>query len=150
MLMHSENPVLRLEYKWCCFLYTFCRRHAAEVSAKNVNTVYQSHMDMEQDSREDMRKRLQLLAEQEARFIAEIKYVSKMLPIWISCNAFFLLTIQSWTCEGGAGEVGERTGDELLQHEQVGSNADESAQVQWEWHWKTTRPSSSGNTFVVF
>ena len=57
-------------------LYCFSSYHrtqADEASAKNVSTSYLVHMDMSQTSREEIAKQLQLLAEQEAKFIAEIK-----------------------------------------------------------------------------
>ena len=44
-----------------------------EASAKNVSNSYLLHTDQEHDTRDDMMKHLQLLAEQEAKFIAEIK-----------------------------------------------------------------------------
>lgn len=49
------------------------RTHEEEASVKNVSASYLVYVDVEHDSRDDVVKRLQLLAEQEAKFIAEIK-----------------------------------------------------------------------------
>ena len=51
------------------------RAHADEASAKNISSTHLVHDDISRTSRDDLMKRLQLLAEQEAKFIAEMKYV---------------------------------------------------------------------------
>lgn len=49
------------------------RAHADEASAKNISSTHLVHGDISQTSRDDLIKRLQLLAEQEAKFIADLK-----------------------------------------------------------------------------
>ena len=51
------------------------RAHADEASAKKISPSHLVHDDTNQVSRDDLLKRLHLLAEQEAIFIAEIKCV---------------------------------------------------------------------------
>jgi hypothetical protein len=59
-------------YCFCCFPL---RAHADEATAKNISSAHLVHDDISQTSRDDLMKRLQLLAEQEAKFIADMKYV---------------------------------------------------------------------------
>ena len=58
-----------------CIYYVPPRAHADEASAKNISSAHLVHDDFSQTSRDDLMKRLQLLAEQEAKFIADMKYV---------------------------------------------------------------------------
>ena len=61
-------------------LALLCRSHADEATAKSVGGSYQVQMDVGQASSwEGLIKHLQSLAEQEARFIDEIKYVNYVL-----------------------------------------------------------------------
>lgn len=57
------------------YYYVPPRAHADEASAKNISSAHLVHDNFNQTSRDDLMKRLQLLVEQEAKFIADMKYV---------------------------------------------------------------------------